>query len=292
MLIDELVINYHMTEKCNYSCRHCYAKWEVHDSQEIHSDMKKVDILLNNIYDFFSKRSKRVRLNLAGGEPLLCKQIGKIIELANSIGFRVSIISNGSALTKRFIVNHAKQLSMFGFSIDSVQPSRLKKIGRLSRSGQYFSTKKWFELFRLLRDSNSELLIKVNTVVCQFNYDEYMGNFIDRICPNKWKIFRILPLDNKSDSISNNKFSLFLDNHKHVVTPRYIENNEDMIESYIMIDPVGRFYQNSNTHNGCYTYSKRITEVGVEKAFNQIHFNLDRYYNRYKVSLSDNKLSS
>jgi len=281
MLIDELVINYHITEKCNYSCRHCYAKWEVDDNEEIHTNMTQIEMLLNSLYDFFSKRSKHVRLNLAGGEPLLCKHIGKIIKLANLIGFRVSIISNGSALTEKFIINHAKQLSMLGLSVDSLQPSRLKKIGRLNRSSQYLCAQKWFELISLLRDSNEALLIKINTVVCKFNYDEYLGEFIDQIAPDKWKIFRVLPVNNNSVRISNEEFSLFLDNHKQVTTPCYIENNEDMTESYIMVDPIGRFYQNSSVPNGGYTYSQRITEVGIEQAFNQINFNLDKYHNRY-----------
>ncbi len=281
MLSDEFVINYHITEKCNYACRHCYAKWKIDNNQEIHRDMTQVEILLNRLYDFFSKRSKRLRLNLAGGEPLLCKHIGQIIELANSIGFRVSLISNGSPLTEKFIRSHAKQLSMLGLSIDSLQPSRLKKIGRLSKCHQYLSAQHWFELIKLLRDSNEALLIKINTVVCQFNYDEYLGDFIDQITPDKWKIFRVLPLDNNSVRITNEAFSLFLDNHKQVTTPCYIENNEDMTESYIMVDPIGRFYQNSSVHNGGYTYSQRITEVGIEQAFNQINFNLDKYHNRY-----------
>lgn len=24
---NQLVINYHITEKCNYDCHYCYAKW-------------------------------------------------------------------------------------------------------------------------------------------------------------------------------------------------------------------------------------------------------------------------
>ncbi len=282
MLADELVVNYHITEKCNYSCQHCYAKWASNDNLEIHRDMKKVKRLLNNIYQLFSPHSKTVRLNLAGGEPLLCKNIGKVIELAYAIGFRVSIISNGSALTHKFMVNDAKRLSMVGLSIDSLQPARLQKIGRVTRNGQFLSQKKFREKVSRLREVNDELLFKFNTVVCQFNYDEYMGEFIDSVRPDKWKIFRILPFAHHGTAISDDYFSLFLDNHREVVTPRYIENNEDMIESYIMVDPIGRFFQNAN--DGHYTYSQRITEVGAEKAFNQVNFSLDKYDSRYQVS--------
>jgi len=281
MLVNELVVNYHITEKCNYSCQHCYAKW-ASNNPEIHRDMTEVKRLLNNIYSFFSKRSQTVRLNLAGGEPLLCKNIGKIIELADTIGFRVSVISNGSALTHKFILNNAKQLAMVGFSIDSLQPARLKKIGRLTRNGRYLSPNQFREKVSRLREVNDELQIKFNTVVCQFNYDEYMGDFIDAVQPNKWKIFRILPFTPQGTAISDDEFSSFIDNHRDVVTPRYIENNDDMIESYIMVDPIGRFFQNAA--DGHYTYSPPIIQVGAEKAFNQVTFSSDKYVNRYQVS--------
>jgi radical S-adenosyl methionine domain-containing protein 2 len=63
------------------------------------------------------------------------------------------------------------------------------------------------------------------------------------------------------------------------MTPRYIEDNEDMIESYIMVEPSGRFYQNSM--DGHYSYSLPITEVGAKSAFNQINFSLNKYDRRY-----------
>ncbi len=42
-----------------------------------------------------------------------------------------------------------------------------------------------------------------------------------------------------------------------------------MLESYIMIDSLGRFYQNSGNF---YKYSKSILEVGVLRAFNQVAY--------------------
>ena len=70
----EFVVNYHMNEFCNYSCEYCYAKWGIGDlKKEIHNDLDKVKILLNSLYDFFSKTNESVRLNLVGGEPSLTK---------------------------------------------------------------------------------------------------------------------------------------------------------------------------------------------------------------------------
>jgi radical S-adenosyl methionine domain-containing protein 2 len=55
-----------------------------------------------------------------------------------------------------------------------------------------------------------------------------------------------------------------------------------MIESYIMIDPHGRFFQNSLNGSG-YRYSEEILAVGAEAAFRQISWQADRFQSRYKT---------
>lgn len=47
-----------------------------------------------------------------------------------------------------------------------------------------------------------------------------------------------------------------------------------MIKSYIMIDPMGRFLQNSNN---VYQYSRSILEVGVLNALNDIKYDLVKF---------------
>ena len=44
-------------------------------------------------------------------------------------------------------------------------------------------------------------------------------------------------------------------NHKNISSRIYKESKDDMTNSYIMLDPYGRFYQNENNS---YTYSKSI----------------------------------
>lgn len=53
-----------------------------------------------------------------------------------------------------------------------------------------------------------------------------------------------------------------------------------MVQSYLMIDPHGRFYQNRLGGKG-YDYSSPILEVGAAQAFTQIPFDLDRFLDRY-----------
>ena len=95
----ELVINWHVTEACNYTCRYCYAKWQHAESvRELIHDQEGSRRLLSEIYSYFSPENEAnplrremdwssVRLNLAGGEPFLYgKRIVETIEAARELG--------------------------------------------------------------------------------------------------------------------------------------------------------------------------------------------------------------
>jgi radical S-adenosyl methionine domain-containing protein 2 len=75
----EKVINFHMTEACNYRCGYCYSTWEGNDSQaELHHSSQDIQSLLVKLVDyFFSDNPIRrtlgytsVRINFAGGVAL------------------------------------------------------------------------------------------------------------------------------------------------------------------------------------------------------------------------------
>ena len=55
------------------------------------------------------------------------------------------------------------------------------------------------------------------------------------------------------------------------------ENNEAMTESYVMIDPAGRFFDNTQ---GSYRYSQPILKVGVEEALKQVSIDSERFHQR------------
>lgn len=107
---DFITINWHLTEKCNFKCFFCFAKYNVKE-QELHNNINNIDILLNKIYTYFSKTYKVINLNLVGGEPLLSNNINYIIKKAYEIGFNVSIISNGSLINKEFLDINSEYLT-------------------------------------------------------------------------------------------------------------------------------------------------------------------------------------
>ena len=65
-----IVINYRITEKCNYKCPYCWYKGRDFDS--IDGDLYSINNVLNNlkfVIDYYVEREKRVFLFLTGGEP-------------------------------------------------------------------------------------------------------------------------------------------------------------------------------------------------------------------------------
>lgn len=76
--VKELVVNWHITEACNYKCDYCFAKWNRNDKDIIHSEWK-IDALLRqieNIRHLLNQKSstiffETIRLNLVGGETFL-----------------------------------------------------------------------------------------------------------------------------------------------------------------------------------------------------------------------------
>jgi radical S-adenosyl methionine domain-containing protein 2 len=284
ILLKTIVINYHITEKCNYNCSHCFAKYDLEKQfhNEIHHDLVKVKTMLQSVYHYFHNNLgiKTVRLNFAGGEPMIVKNFNMIVQIAKEIGFQLSLITNGSKLTQKFIKQHIKSFAMVGVSIDSFDNQRNLSIGRVSTNGKLLNINDILNNLNLARTISPKLDIKINTVITQDNFNEKMAQNINTINPTKWKIFKVLPF-NGQKTLSDIDFHTFIDYHKSKVNCSiYMEDNDDMKESYIMIDPLGRFYQNEHNHSS-YNYSSSILNGGAKNAFSQIKFHFAKFNNRY-----------
>ena len=55
------------------------------------------------------------------------------------------------------------------------------------------------------------------------------------------------------------------------------EDNSQMKGSYAMVDPAGRFFDNSS---GQHIYSDPINEIGCQKAYNQMNYSQTKFMDR------------
>ncbi|WP_223450592.1 MULTISPECIES: viperin family antiviral radical SAM protein [unclassified Pseudomonas] len=293
--VSELVINWHITEACNYKCRYCCAKWDG-AGRKLSHDSCRVRNLLDELQAFFYPGNASnplrqhmswsgIRLNLAGGEPLLYQDASlRVLDYARSKGMSASIITNGNRLTDDLIARLAPLVSMFGLSLDSASPVKIMEIGRVDSRGCLLDVDSVSEMLARAKLRNSALRLKVNTVVKALNRQEDMSPIIHTLAPHRWKVLRILQVVTSELAVSTEDFLAFVARHDAFHDVMCVEGNDDMSESYIMIDPLGRFFQNTSGQKG-YHFSIPIDVIGAERAFSEWRLSVGAYAARYRSAL-------
>lgn len=283
----ELVVNWHITEACNYKCDYCFAKWNGNTKEVLHSTLKTEAVLtqIERIRHLFNVESDKIlfenlRLNLVGGETFLYeKQLKNIVYLSKKYGFKLSAITNGSLFNSSNIVFIAQNFSSIGISVDSLNQETNLMIGRSSRK-KIFDYRETLMAINHMREVNPDIEIKINTVVNKLNFCENLSDFIQQAQPQKWKIFKLLPIYSDKLKIQDHEFLKFIEEHAHLSKIMSVENNDDMTESYLMIDPLARFFQNGIEQG--YHYSSPLCEVSADVALKQINFDTNKFISRYK----------
>ena len=294
--IDQLVINWHVNEACNYRCAYCYAKWsDQKATRDLVRNDKVTEALLRELWSFFAPSNhsnplradlswKRVRLNFAGGEPLLhIPSLLHAIRIAHDVGFDVSIITNGSRLDQKTLYAMAPQLEWLGLSIDAVDAPTNNAIGRVDRRGRLLDLSALSSAISRVRLMSPSMKLKINTVVSGANYAADLTPMLDELQPEKWKILRVLPMVTDAGVVSDEEFARFVKHHSPYKSIMRVEDNFDMLQTYLMIDPKGRFFQNHpDAKHAGYLYSPAILESGAAAAFSNIALSARGFASRYK----------
>ena len=272
-------VNYHLLIPCNMRCRGCFATF--HDVRSgVPSGMLPKEQSLK-LVDALAASFEKV--TFAGGEPTLCPWLPDLIRAAKTPGRTTMLVTNGTRLNERFLDAVAGILDWVTLSIDSVDPAVHVALGR-AVNGRALPAERYVEMAAAARLRG--LGIKVNTVVSALNAEEDFTAFMRAVGPSRWKLLQVLPVDGQNDGsvepllISRERFLAFCGRHEHLrndgieVVP---EDNEAMIGSYAMVDPAGRFFDNTA---GRYRYSDPILRVGLEPAWKQVTFHEDRFHDR------------
>ena len=157
--------------------------------------------------------------NIAGGEPLLYKDLIGLTKYIRNKGAKVSIITNGSLMNEEWIQKYGQLFSTIGFSVDSANDETNQKIGRCVNTGSVISASRVTKLCELIRKYAPDCKIKINTVVTALNKDEQISDFIDTTKPDRWKILKMKPFvygafSNISFQISVVEFDEFVRQNK------------------------------------------------------------------------------
>jgi molybdenum cofactor biosynthesis enzyme MoaA len=173
-----VVVNYHFHRVCNYKCKFCFHTAKNKDMASLADAQKAVQLL--------QEVGGMTRINFSGGEPFLKhKWLGEMCRYCKAERrLDVSIVSNGSKVSRRWFEKYAQFLDVLAISCDSFDERTLEAIGRGERSTDHL---RQLELVRGLCEE-FDVVFKINTVVCTPNVDENMVEHIRRLRPQRWKV--------------------------------------------------------------------------------------------------------
>lgn len=262
-------INLHFTDFCNYNCKHCFVK---KDNYEL--SFEQLKIIIDKIDKYFKKNNIAGRINLAGGEPLMSRNIDRIIEYIYSKNIKISIITNGYYLDERFIQKHKEKIEMIGISVDSLNHETNIKIGRCFKTNT-ISKEQLIYISKLIKDANIKL--KINTCISKININENFNDFINEIKPDRFKILQMLcsstDVKNSKNEVSDEEINIFLSkiNYEYIY-----ESKDNLKNSYLIIDSLGNISTN-NSHSS----NISIFDYELENAINLLDINYQDYIKRY-----------
>ena len=239
------VVNYHITNRCNYHCAYCFGKFNGQKDPML-EDAKR--IVKNIASYFFQNEITNGRINFAGGEPTLYAHLDELINYASSFGIRVSIVTNGSLLTPELVCSWQGKVSCIGISIDSIDNNTNITIGRCCRN-KAKDLPHWNGLAKAIHECNIDL--KVNTVVSRLNLDEDLSELYRALRPKKIKLFQMHLIDGindqaKSYEITEREFVDFCERYRAFESVMVAEPCGSMENSYLMVNPEGKFQLNNN----------------------------------------------
>ena len=275
-------VNLHLTNACNMHCRYCFSHYEKDFPEYAISLQKNEQFKIIN--ELFVSGFRKI--SFAGGEPTLCTHLSELIKYAKNIGFATMLVTNGSGINPAFLQSSYGYLDWICLSIDSISTDTNKRIGRHLTSGIITNKDFYTQIINTIK--HFPFRLKINTVVSQYNLKEDFNDFLAWSKPERWKVFQVLPIEGQNITtfsnyqIYNKEMDEFLLKHSGLKTLFNVvpERNNDMKGSYVMINPSGRFYCNSN---GNHAYSELILKVGVRIAIGQMPYDFNKFINRNGV---------
>lgn len=182
-------LQWHITNKCNNRCLHCY-----HDT---YTDVESLsfDEAKDIVFDFIRTceiLSSRPVISITGGDPLLHERFIDIVRLCVSECYQVNILCNPEGVVCESVINidEIKNLNInrWQFSLDG-----------LEKTHDYFRYAGSFDItikaIQLLIEMNMQ--VSVHTTVSKFNYKEIpdLIDYLYSLGVCSWDFSRYIPND-------------------------------------------------------------------------------------------------
>lgn len=260
-------VNWHVWPRCNYACGFCFTTFRDIPRALPKKDALRIPALL--------RAAGTEKLTFVGGEPTLCPYLPELVRTSKDEGLTTMVVTNGYLLADGYLDRIRDAADWIGLSLESASNEIEKRLGR--GNGDHVDR----VLLAARKTRAAGIRLKVNTTVTALTWREDLHDVILTIEPERWKVFQALWIRGENDAfmarhaVTPEQFRAFV--ARHVDLHPVVEDNELMRGSYVMLDPLGRFFQDSR---GYYEYSDPILDVGVMPALSQVGWDTEKFVRR------------
>jgi radical SAM protein with 4Fe4S-binding SPASM domain len=188
-VIGDFYIQWHITNKCNLRCKHCYQDDYTTDGELTFDEIKAVG---NKIFETLHKWNKFGDFSITGGEPFLHPHIFDILEFINSSYdvSRMDILTNGIFITQE-VINKLKRYEKLRYIQISLDGSCSDVHDKIRGSGSFDKTLSGIDLLiknnietRLMFTLQRLNMFDVPNIIDLAISKNISGITIERIIPN------------------------------------------------------------------------------------------------------------
>lgn len=272
-------VNFHAWPGCDMDCRFCFSRSIDAGPDCRPGQVRRAEAVV--VAAILGKKFQKV--TLAGGEPTICPFLLDLCRAVRAGGAICALTTNGAMLVRNptLLDSLAGLVQWIAVSVDSTVPATHAALGR-ALGGVPLNRDQYVVLGRAIRERGIGL--KVNTVVTRLNVMEDMSDLVSEMGPRRWKVFQAIRIDGSNDrfhddlAVSADDFRDYVRRHRVSLGGIVVAEDADaMTASYAMVSSTGRFFDNSS---GRYTRSRRILDVGIEEAFSDVRFDMDKFLAR------------
>jgi radical SAM protein with 4Fe4S-binding SPASM domain len=156
-------IQWHLTERCNLRCRHCYQHGD--DASESSTDeiLREIDSATEMFRAWEGEEDIQVvpAIHFTGGEPFLHEDFRKIMDYAGSQGYRLAIMTNGCLVTRE-IAQWLKRVGIDDIQVSIEGPAAIHDMVR--GKGSFAAARQGIEF--LVEEGNT---VSVNVTLSRLN---------------------------------------------------------------------------------------------------------------------------
>lgn len=167
-----LAVYLSLTDRCPFNCKYC----------NIPNKKKQKELMTKQVFSLIDEISKRgtQRLHLVGGEPMIRRDIGKIIDYAKHKGLYVTLSSNGFLIPEK--INELKNLDVLMLSFDGEKKIHEYHKGKggykilidAIKAAKKHKLKIWTTTVLTKKNSNSK---SINFILKEAKKNDFLANF-------------------------------------------------------------------------------------------------------------------